>query len=172
MNWHQNILTRPFIRVVSRAKLCSVAAQFSTPSSLYFSEVRPDLKTIVDVWGTEITAIIAHPPPPKPHWRGLKFDRQTWKQISSLAELAIKHQPAVLVGDFNLVDWWERICPYALLRIEGCLSSCRAGQRTHPAQAHRTLETHASPQPLAEQADLFPDAARGLHLVYRTAALP
>jgi endonuclease/exonuclease/phosphatase (EEP) superfamily protein YafD len=83
---------------------------------LYFSEVRPDLKTVVDVWGTEITAIIAHPPPPKPHWKGLKFDRQTRKQISSLAELAIKHQPAVLLGDFNLVDWWGE---YAHIRSSG-----------------------------------------------------
>lgn len=83
---------------------------------LHFSEVRPDLKTVVDIGGSEITLFIAHPPPPRPHWRGLKFDRQTWEQITSLAELAIKHQPAVLLGDFNLADWWGE---YAYLRRMG-----------------------------------------------------
>jgi len=83
---------------------------------LHFSEVRPDLKTVVDIGGTEITLIIAHPPPPRPHWRGLKFDRQTWEQITSLAELAVENQPAVLLGDFNLADWWGE---YAYLRRMG-----------------------------------------------------
>ena len=83
---------------------------------LHFSEVRPDLKTVVDIDGNEITIIIAHPPPPRPHWRGLKFDRQTWGQIKSLAELAVEKQPAVLLGDFNLADWWGE---YAYLRSLG-----------------------------------------------------
>jgi len=83
---------------------------------LHFHEVRPDLKTIVQIRDTEISIIIAHPPPPRPHWRGLKFDRQTWKQIRSLAELAIEHQPAVLLGDFNLADWWGE---YAYMRSLG-----------------------------------------------------
>lgn len=83
---------------------------------LHFSEVRPDLKTVIDIGGSELTLIIAHPPPPRPHWRGLKFDRQTWEQITSLAELAVKNSPAVLLGDFNLADWWGE---YAYLRKMG-----------------------------------------------------
>jgi endonuclease/exonuclease/phosphatase (EEP) superfamily protein YafD len=83
---------------------------------LHFSEVRPDLKTVIDIGGSELTLIIAHPPPPRPHWRGLKFDRQTWEQITSLAELAVKNSPAVLLGDFNLADWWGE---YAYLRRMG-----------------------------------------------------
>jgi endonuclease/exonuclease/phosphatase (EEP) superfamily protein YafD len=83
---------------------------------LHFHEERPDLKTVVDIDGIEITLIIAHPPPPRPHWRGLKFDRQTWKQIRSLAELAIENQPAILLGDFNLADWWGE---YAYMRSLG-----------------------------------------------------
>lgn len=83
---------------------------------LHFHEVRPDLKTVVDIMGIEIVLIIAHPPPPKPHWRGLKFDPQTWKQIRSLAEMAIEYQPAVLLGDFNLADWWGE---YAFMRSLG-----------------------------------------------------
>ena len=83
---------------------------------LHLSEVRPDLKTVVDINGVEINVIIAHPPPPRPHWRGLKFDRQTLSQIKSLVELAVKHQPAVLLGDFNLADWWGE---YAYIRTMG-----------------------------------------------------
>ena len=83
---------------------------------LHFSEVRPDLKTVVNIDGSEISLIIAHPPPPRPHWRGLKFDRQTWQQITSLAELAVKQSPAVLLGDFNFADWWGE---YAYLRKIG-----------------------------------------------------
>jgi vancomycin resistance protein VanJ len=83
---------------------------------LHFSEVRPDLKTIIDTGNSQITVIIAHPPPPKPHWRGLKFDRQTWSQIKSLAELAVRAPPAVLLGDFNLADWWGE---YTYLRSMG-----------------------------------------------------
>jgi vancomycin resistance protein VanJ len=83
---------------------------------LLFTEVRPDLKLIVDTEGTQLTVIIAHPPPPRPHWRGLKFHPQTWAQIKSLAELAIKEAPAVLLGDFNLADWWAE---YTYLRSLG-----------------------------------------------------
>lgn len=83
---------------------------------LHFHEVRPDLKTLVDIAGTQLTVIIAHPPPPKPQWRGLKFDRQTWIQITSLAEEAITNKPAVLLGDFNLADWWGE---YTFLRSKG-----------------------------------------------------
>lgn len=83
---------------------------------LHFSVVRPDLKVVVDIDGTEVTFVVAHPPPPKPHWRGLKFDRQTWQQITSLAELTINEPPAVLLGDFNLADWWGE---YAYLRRMG-----------------------------------------------------
>lgn len=83
---------------------------------LHYSEVRPDLKTIVNLGQAEITIIIAHPPPPRPYWRGLKFDRKTWSQITSLADLTVKHKPAVLLGDFNLADWWAE---YAYLRSLG-----------------------------------------------------
>ena len=83
---------------------------------LHFSDVRPDLEAVVDVGDSQVTMIIAHPPPPRPHWRGLKFDRQTWAQIISLAELAANRKPAVLLGDFNLADWWGE---YAYLRSMG-----------------------------------------------------
>lgn len=73
---------------------------------LHLSTVRPDLLTKIDLAGLEITFLVAHPPPPRPNWRGLKFDHQTWQQIISLAKLAVDHPPAILLGDFNMADWW------------------------------------------------------------------
>jgi len=83
---------------------------------LHLSTVRPDLQAKIDIEGSPITFLVAHPPPPKPHWNGLKFDRQTWQQIISLAQLAVDNPPAVLLGDFNLADWWGE---YAYLRSTG-----------------------------------------------------
>jgi endonuclease/exonuclease/phosphatase family metal-dependent hydrolase len=83
---------------------------------LHLSTVRPDLQAKIDLDGSEITFIVAHPPPPRPHWKGLKFDRQTWEQIISLANLAVNQPPAILLGDFNLADWWGE---YAYLRSAG-----------------------------------------------------
>ena len=83
---------------------------------LHLSTVRPDLQAKIDLDGSEITFIVAHPPPPRPHWKGLKFDRQTWEQIISLANMAVNQPPAILLGDFNLADWWGE---YAYLRSTG-----------------------------------------------------
>jgi vancomycin resistance protein VanJ len=83
---------------------------------LHLSTVRPDLQAKIDLDGTEIAFLVAHPPPPRPHWKGLKFDRQTWEQIISLANLAVNQTPAILLGDFNLADWWGE---YAYLRSMG-----------------------------------------------------
>ena len=83
---------------------------------LHLSTVRPDLQTMIDLGEGKLTFIVAHPPPPHPHWSGLKFDSQTWKQIRSLSELAIEQSPAILLGDFNLADWWGE---YAYLRSTG-----------------------------------------------------
>jgi endonuclease/exonuclease/phosphatase (EEP) superfamily protein YafD len=46
----------------------------------------------------------------------LRFDFQTWQQIISLANLAVNQPPAILLGDFNLADWWGE---YAYLRSTG-----------------------------------------------------
>jgi endonuclease/exonuclease/phosphatase (EEP) superfamily protein YafD len=83
---------------------------------LHLSTVRPDLQTVIDLGEIMLTFLVAHPPPPRPHWSGLKFDAQTWKQIRRLAELTIQQHPAILLGDFNLADWWGE---YAYLRSTG-----------------------------------------------------
>jgi vancomycin resistance protein VanJ len=87
-----------------------------TSEQLHLSTVRPDLLTMIDLGKSKLAFIVAHPPPPRPHWRGLKFDSQTWGQIKRLAELAVEHAPAILLGDFNLADWWGE---YAYLRSTG-----------------------------------------------------
>jgi len=96
--------------------------QIQAAEQLHLSTVRPDLQTIIVIDGIELTFIVAHPPPPRPHWRGLKFDRQTWQQIISLANLAVNQPPAVLLGDFNLADWWGE---YTYLRGTGLKDAYR-----------------------------------------------
>lgn len=83
---------------------------------LHLSTVRPDLQALIDIEGIDLTFIVAHPPPPRPYWKGLRFDLQTWKQIITLANLAVEQAPAVLAGDFNMADWWGE---YAYLRNMG-----------------------------------------------------
>lgn len=83
---------------------------------LHLSTVRPDLQARIDIEGIDLTFIVAHPPPPRPYWKGLRFDLQTWKQIITLANLAVEQAPAVLAGDFNMADWWGE---YAYLRNMG-----------------------------------------------------
>ena len=90
--------------------------RITSAEQLHLSTVRPDLQAKIDYDGVELTVIVAHPPPPRPHWKGLKFDRQTWQQIISLANLAVNQPPAILLGDFNLADWWGE---YAYLRSMG-----------------------------------------------------
>jgi vancomycin resistance protein VanJ len=88
----------------------------SESKQLHLSTVRPDLQAKIDIGGQAITFIVAHPPPPRPRWNGLKFDRQTWQQIISLTALAVDNPPAVLLGDFNLIDWGGE---HAYLRSTG-----------------------------------------------------
>jgi endonuclease/exonuclease/phosphatase family metal-dependent hydrolase len=83
---------------------------------LHLSTVRPDLQTLIDLGEVKLAFFVAHPPPPRPHWSGLRFDAQTWRQIQRLAELAMDRRPAILLGDFNLADWWGE---YAYLRSTG-----------------------------------------------------
>ena len=54
---------------------------------------------------------------------GLRFDRQTWQQIITLAEMAVNNPPAVLLGDFNMADWWGE---YAYLSASGLKDAFRA----------------------------------------------
>ena len=97
---------------------------------LHLSTVRPDLQAKIDLGDHQLNFLVAHPPPPRPHWSGLRFDAQTWQQITTLAELALKTPPTVLLGDFNLADWWGE---YAYLRSTGLKDAFReaSSERGH-----------------------------------------
>ncbi len=83
---------------------------------LQLSTVRPDLLVRINLNEQYPTLIVAHPPPPRLYWTGIRFDRQTWEQIQTLARLAGENSPAILLGDFNLADWWGE---YVYLRKAG-----------------------------------------------------
>jgi endonuclease/exonuclease/phosphatase family metal-dependent hydrolase len=77
---------------------------------------RPDLVAALDVKGIELTAISAHPPPPRFRKMAVRFDGHTEKQIEALADLAAESQPAILMGDFNFVPGSNE---YKLVKSKG-----------------------------------------------------
>ena len=89
---------------------------------LHLSTVRPDLMAKIELGDSVLNFLVAHPPPPRPYWTGLRFDAETWQQIITLADLAVKQPPSVLLGDFNLADWWGE---YAYLRSTGLKDAFR-----------------------------------------------
>jgi vancomycin resistance protein VanJ len=91
---------------------------------LFLSKERPDLKTTVDFEGCELTFLIAHPPPPRPHWSGARFDTDTWNEIVTLSNMAAENPPTVLIGDFNLID---RRKEYFYIRSLGLKDAFREG---------------------------------------------
>jgi endonuclease/exonuclease/phosphatase (EEP) superfamily protein YafD len=63
----------------------------------------PYLIATLSVDGRELTAISAHPPPPR--WVGLQDYQSTGiMEISYFADLATIGDPTILMGDFNAVD--------------------------------------------------------------------
>jgi vancomycin resistance protein VanJ len=65
---------------------------------------RPDLLVTIGIETIMLSVITAHPPPPRLHRTGFYFDPSTLKQIKQLATLANKKSPALLMGDFNLIE--------------------------------------------------------------------
>jgi vancomycin resistance protein VanJ len=65
---------------------------------------RPDLQVTIEFERTILTVISAHPPPPRFHRTGFHFNSDTLRHIDALATMTIEHPPAILLGDFNLVD--------------------------------------------------------------------
>ena len=83
---------------------------------LQLSTVRPDLLVRMKIDELHLSLIVAHPPPPRLFWKGIRFDPQTWRQIQALVKLAGESPPTILLGDFNLADWWGE---YAYIRASG-----------------------------------------------------
>ena len=74
----------------------------NTTTQIHLSQDRPDLMAVLDILGTSVTVVSAHPRPPRFHRTGFHFDSSTIGQISALAELTRYNAPGILMGDFNL----------------------------------------------------------------------
>ncbi len=73
---------------------------------------RPDLGAVIDVGGTRLTVIAAHPLPPRLGRRGMVFAAAVADHIAALAALAVSAAPALLVGDFNFTPrnpWYKHL---------------------------------------------------------------
>jgi len=70
---------------------------------LYLYPNRPDLRTTIDLLGTHLNVIVAHPPPPRFKRRGLVTDPETHDQVARLIETVHAGGPALLMGDFNVL---------------------------------------------------------------------
>jgi endonuclease/exonuclease/phosphatase family metal-dependent hydrolase len=87
---------------------------------------RPDLRVIVAAPGGDLTAIVAHPPPPR-IWRNRVVSATlTNEQITSIAAVATRGHPAVLLTDFNRVGWQSA---YRQLRQAGLIDAYGAAGR-------------------------------------------
>lgn len=63
---------------------------------------RPDLVSIIDTPGHDLTVVVAHPRPQRITRTGLLFTFSSLKQVLSLARYASEEAPAVLLGDLNM----------------------------------------------------------------------
>jgi vancomycin resistance protein VanJ len=85
-------------------------------TQVHLGPERPDLVVTLDIDGTQLTVISAHPPPPRFRKTSVSFDPPTIQQIDALAALAIDCKPAILLGDFNFV---EKSNEYRLIKSKG-----------------------------------------------------
>lgn len=80
---------------------------------LEFNPGRPDLRAGIDLAGTPITIIVAHPPPPEITASGVQDRPGTEGQVDSLKALVESIEgPLLMVGDFNITrqhDEYEEI---------------------------------------------------------------
>jgi endonuclease/exonuclease/phosphatase family metal-dependent hydrolase len=69
---------------------------------LHIDPERPDLRVCVNVNGSPLTCVIAHPSPPRPKRNGFVFDDVSQQQIRDIARVAVEATPAIILGDFNM----------------------------------------------------------------------
>ncbi len=89
---------------------------------------RPDLLALLDVGHTELQIIVAHPPPPRPHVRGIRHTPAARRQFDKFVELVEAGQPTILLGDFNMRDSHEE---YGLLIRAGLQDAFRGANQHH-----------------------------------------
>jgi endonuclease/exonuclease/phosphatase (EEP) superfamily protein YafD len=64
---------------------------------------RPDLRAVLDLGGTEVTVIVAHPPPPQVARSGLRDRPGGAEQFAALvATIESTDGPLLVLGDFNV----------------------------------------------------------------------
>jgi endonuclease/exonuclease/phosphatase family metal-dependent hydrolase len=68
---------------------------------------RPDLFAEVEIGGSSLRVLVAHPEPPRLHRTGYHFTRATRTQFDRLLEIATAGGPTVVLGDFNMLDSHE-----------------------------------------------------------------
>jgi endonuclease/exonuclease/phosphatase family metal-dependent hydrolase len=80
---------------------------------------RHDLQATVSIDGVVLEVLVAHPPPPRLSVRAFGFglEPQALAQIEALGKLALRHAPAVVLGDFNMTP---RHPAHARLRDSAC----------------------------------------------------
>src|SRR5918999_5649704 len=90
------------------------------PELLELHPGRPDLQVLVSAPGGELTVIVAHPPPPRIGRNRIRQAALADEQISGIAVVATRGQPAVLLTDFNRVGWQAA---YRQLRQSGLIDA-------------------------------------------------
>lgn len=81
---------------------------------------RPDLVATIKLDNSELTVIIAHPPPPRIHSDGIYMNAATRQQMDTLISLATHGGPVLLLGDFNMTT---RSILYARFREHGLVDA-------------------------------------------------
>ncbi|MBN1287003.1 MAG: endonuclease/exonuclease/phosphatase family protein [Anaerolineae bacterium] len=79
------------------------------------------MRAVIDVNGTPVTVIVAHPPPPRVG-DGHDMRPEVIDEIKALTEMATAGGAALLLGDFNATDQNDR---YALVRSAGLIDAFR-----------------------------------------------
>jgi endonuclease/exonuclease/phosphatase family metal-dependent hydrolase len=87
---------------------------------------RPDLQAVIAAPGGELTVIVAHPPPPRIGRNRIRQAALADQQISGIAVVATRGQPAVLLTDFNRVGWQAA---YRRLRQSGLIDAFNTAGR-------------------------------------------
>jgi endonuclease/exonuclease/phosphatase family metal-dependent hydrolase len=109
-------------------------------AQLHLSPERPDLRTVVDIGGTTVTVIVAHPAPPKMRLTGIAFDQVTSEQIDMLAQIAVASGAAIVVGDFNMTSRHSRYAHWTQSGLIDAFRAVRRGGATLPVRVGRSVK--------------------------------
>ncbi len=96
---------------------------------------RPDGLVEVAIGDRVVTILVGHPRPSRIRGRSLEMSYSSHRQVLRLADLAMEAQPAVLLGDFNVVP---NSGVYQRLRMRGLVDafaeSGHGSERTFPVR--------------------------------------